>query len=109
MSPFVAALLGGLCGGIATGVILSLFLMLFGRRLAEGLVEHQLRELEARFKETVVDVALSRIASFLDQSERIGQIAKRVVEIVQLLMRRSDEGQVLEGLAAMASPRPKDP
>ena len=88
MSPLLAAFVGGVLGGIASGLIISLSLALFGRRVAKDLIHQEVSNLEVRFKETILDVTLGRIASFLDQSERIGQIAKRVVEILQLLLRR---------------------
>jgi hypothetical protein len=88
VSPFLAALAGGVLGGIASGLVISLLLALFGRRVAEDLLQQQVSSLETRFKEKVLDVVLGRIASFLDQGERIGQIVKRVVEILQLLVRR---------------------
>jgi len=88
VSPFVAALAGGILGGIASGLVLSASVALFGRRMAAGVLHQQVADLEARFRENVVDVVLGRIASFLDQGERIGQIVKRVLEIVQLLLHR---------------------
>lgn len=88
MSPFLAAFVGGVLGGIASGLVISLALALFGRRVADDLLREQVSYLETRFKEKVLDVVLGRIASFLDQGERIGQIVKRVVEILQLLVRR---------------------
>ena len=97
MSPFLTALVGGVLGGIACGLVISLLLVLFGRRAAEDLLHKQVAYLETRFKENVLDVVLGRIASFLDQSERIGQIVKRVVEILQLLLRRG----AVEGPAAL--------
>jgi hypothetical protein len=97
MSPFLTVFIGGVLGGIASGLVISLGLALFGRRAVEGLLRQQVSDLEARFKENVVDVVLGRIASFLDQGERIGQIVKRVVEIVQLLLRRG----AVDGPAAL--------
>ena len=88
MSPFLAVFVGGVLGGIASGLVISLLLALFGPRVVERLLDQQVSDLETRFKKNVVDVVLGRIASFLDQGERIGQIVKRVVEIVQLLLRR---------------------
>ena len=44
--------------------------------------------LEARLKENILEVAFGRIGAFLDQSERIGQVVKRVAEIAQLLLKR---------------------
>jgi hypothetical protein len=88
MTPYLAAFVGGILGGIATGLVISLALVLFGRRVAERLLRQQVSYLEARFKESVLDVVLGRVASFLDQGERIGQIVKRVAEILQLLLRR---------------------
>jgi len=88
MSPFLTALFAGALGGMATGLVIGLTVVLFGRRIAEGLLEQQVTHLEARFKENVLDVLLGRVATFLDQGERIGQIVKRVVEIGQLLLRR---------------------
>ena len=88
MSPFLAAFVGGVLGGIASGLVISLALVLFGRRVAEELLHQQVSYLETRFKENVVDMVLGRIASFLDQGERIGQIVKRVAEILQLLLHR---------------------
>src|SRR5689334_226442 len=110
MSPFLAAVVGGVLGGIASGLVISLALVLFGRRVAEGLLHQQVSTLEARFKESVLDVVLGRIASFLDQGERIGQIVKRVVEILQLLLRRDavDVAAALDaaGLAQRPVPTP---
>ena len=88
MSPLLTALVGGVLGGMASGAVIGLALAFCGRRFAEHLVEQQISRLQARFKEHVLDVVLGRIASFLDQGERIGQIVKRVVEVVQLLLRR---------------------
>jgi hypothetical protein len=97
VSPFLAALAGGVLGGIASGLVISLLLALFGRRVAEDLLQQHVSSLETRFKEKVLDVVLGRIASFLDQGERIGQIVKRVVEILQLLVRRD----AVDGPAAL--------
>jgi len=97
VSPFLAAFVGGVLGGIASGLVISLSLALFGRRVAEDLLNQQVSYLETRFKESVLDVVLGRIASFLDQGERIGQIVKRVAEILQLLLRRG----AVEGPAAL--------
>jgi tetratricopeptide (TPR) repeat protein len=88
VSPFLAVFVGGVLGGIASGLVISLALVLFGRRVAEGLLQQHFSYLETRFRENVLEVVLGRIASFLDQGERIGQIVKRVVEILQLLFRR---------------------
>jgi hypothetical protein len=87
VSPFLAVFLGGVLGGIASGLVINLWLVLFGRRVAEGLLRQQVAYLETRFKENVIEAVLGRVASFLDQGERIGQIVKRVVEILQLLFR----------------------
>jgi hypothetical protein len=78
----------GALGGIASGLVISLLLVLFGRRVAESLLHQQVGYLETRFRESVLEVVLTRIGSFLDQGERIGQIVKKVVEVVQLLLRR---------------------
>ncbi len=88
MSSFVIAMIGGLVGGVTAGLIAGLALLLFGRRILEGLLDRQVALLEARLKQNVLDVALGRLAAFLDQSERIGQIVRRVVEIAQLLLQR---------------------
>lgn len=88
MSPFLAAFLGGLLGGITCGVAIVLMIALFGRKFAESFFQEQVAYLEKRFQERVLDGLLSKIAGFLDQGERIGQIAKRVVEVVQLLFKR---------------------
>jgi hypothetical protein len=109
VSPFLAAFVGGVLGGIATGLVISLALVLFGRRVADDLLHRQVGYLEARFKENVLDVVLGRIASFLDQGERIGQIVKRVAEILQLLHRGAvDVPAVLDaaGLAPKPVPAP---
>jgi hypothetical protein len=110
VSPFLAAFVGGVLGGIATGLVISLALVLFGRRVADDLLHRQVGYLEARFKENVLDVVLGRIASFLDQGERIGQIVKRVAEILQLLLHRGavDVPAVLDaaGLAPKPVPAP---
>src|SRR3954464_10238222 len=95
MSPFSTAVMGGILGGIAAGVVITLSVALFGRQLAETFVRHHAAYLERRFKESVLDVVLARVASFLDQGERIGQIAKRLVEILLLLRR----GAVQDGSA----------
>jgi hypothetical protein len=87
VSPFLEAVVGGVIGGIASGLVISAMLALFGRRVAEGLLHQQVAYLESRFKDHILDVMLGRIASFLDQGERIGQIVRRAVEIVQLLLR----------------------
>jgi hypothetical protein len=99
----LTALVGGVLGGIASGLVISLTLVLFGRRVTEGLLRQHVSDLETRFKDNVIDIVLGRIATFLDQGERIGQIAKRVVEVLQLLFRPGKAGDpvVLEvvGLA----------
>jgi hypothetical protein len=87
MSPFVAALLGGLIGGVACGVVILSAVALFGRSFAERFFRQQVEYLEHRFKEKVLDALLAKVSLFLDQSERIGQIARRVVEVVQLIVR----------------------
>jgi hypothetical protein len=110
VSPFLAAFVAGVLGGIASGLVISLSLALFGRRVAEGLLDQQVSDLEARFKENVLDVVFGRIASFLDQGERIGQIVKRVAEILQLLLHRGavDVPTALDaaGLAPKPVPAP---
>jgi hypothetical protein len=88
MSPFLAVFLGGLLGGIASGLVISLALVVFGRGYAERLLEQQVCDLETRFKQNILEAVFGRIASILDQGERIGQIVKRVVEIAQLVLRR---------------------
>src|SRR3954447_15976403 len=98
MSPFSTAVMGGILGGIAAGVVITLSIALFGRQLAETFVRHHAAYLERRFKESVLDVVLARVTSFFDQGERIGQIAKRVVEILQLLLHR---GAVQDDAAAV--------
>jgi hypothetical protein len=97
VTPFFAVFLGGVLGGIASGLVITLWLVLFGRRVAEGLIRQEVAHLETRFKENVIDAVLGRVASFLDQGERIGQIVKRVVEILQLLFRNG----VVEGPVAL--------
>ena len=110
VTPFLVAFVGGVLGGIASGLVISLALVLFGRRVAEGLLRQQVSYLETRFKENVLEVVLGRIASFLDQGERIGQIVKRVAEILQLLLRRGavDVPAALDaaGLAQRPVPTP---
>jgi hypothetical protein len=110
VTPFLVAFVGGVLGGIASGLVISLALVLFGRRVAEGLLHQQVSYLETRFKENVLEVVLGRIASFLDQGERIGQIVKRVAEILQLLLRRGavDVPAALDaaGLAQRPVPTP---
>jgi hypothetical protein len=89
---------------------------LFGRRVTEGLLRQHVSDLETRFKDNVIDIVLGRIATFLDQGERIGQIVKRVVEVLQLLFRhgKAEETVVLEvvglaqqGLRDIAAGAPK--
>ena len=87
MSPLLMVFVGGILGGIVSGVVIGVVLALFGRRIADGVLRQQVSYLETRLKETILDVGLGRIASFLDQSERIGQIVKRLVEILQLVFR----------------------
>jgi hypothetical protein len=87
MTLFMAAALGGFVGGISCGVFVVVVLATFGRAFAERFVRAQAGWIERELRTRVVDGALARISSFLEQSERIGQIAKRVVEIVQLMMR----------------------
>jgi hypothetical protein len=107
MSPLLTVIVGGALGGIASGLVISLFLALFGRRVAESLLHQQVAYLETRFKENVLEVMLGRIASFLDQGERISQIVKKVVEVVQLLVRRGkDDPPPLDAAAALAKPVP---
>lgn len=89
MSPFLAAFLGGLVGGVASGLVLGAVLAVFGPPIAERLLHKQVTFLEARLKENILEVAFGRIGAFLDQSERIGQVVKRVVEIIQLLFKRT--------------------
>jgi len=97
MSPFLTAFLGGLAGGAAFALVITLLLALFGRKLAEGFFQQQVGYLEQHFKDKVLDALLGRVAAFLDQSERIGQIARRVLEIVQLLV---DKGPLQEATGA---------
>jgi hypothetical protein len=106
VSPFIAAFVGGVLGGIASGLVITLAVVLFGRRAADDLLRRQVAYLEARFKENVLDVVLGRIASFLDQGERIGQIVKRVAEILQLLLRRGavDLPTALDGVGLAPKP-----
>ena len=108
MSPFLATFVAGVLGGIASGLVISLSLALFGRRFAEGLLDQQVSDLEARFKKNVLDVVIGRIASFLDQGERIGQIVKRVAEILQLLLHRGavDVPAALDGTGLAPKPVP---
>ena len=87
MSPLVTVFVGGILGGIVSGLVIGVVLALFGRRIADGVLRQQVSYLETRLKETILDVGLGRIAAFLDQSERIGQIVKRVIEILQLVFR----------------------
>jgi len=105
MSPLLTIFVGGALGGVASGLVISLFLALFGRRVAERLLHQQVSYLETRFKENFLEAMLGRIASFLDQGERIGQIVKRVVEVVQLLLRRgtADEAPALDAALAAAA------
>ena len=114
MSPFLTAFVAGVLGGIASGVVLGVALALFGRRIAERVVDRQIAQLEARFKENLLDVMLGKIASFLDQGERISQIVKRVVEIAQLLFRHGTvqpaavpDAATLQVLRDLANPAPK--
>lgn len=88
MSPFLAAFLGGLVGGVVCGLVLGAVLAVFGPPIAERLLHKQVTFLEARLKENILEVALGRVGAFLDQSERIGQVVKRVAEIAQLLLKR---------------------
>ena len=81
----VASLVGGFIGGLTSAVFIVVLLRAFGRREAEKLVREQLAVLESKFQTVVVDGVLGRIARFLDQSERLGQIAQRIVEIVRLV------------------------
>ena len=87
MSPLLMVFVGGILGGIVSGIVIGVVLALFGRRIADGVLRQQVSYLETRLKETILDVGLGRIAAFLDQSERIGQIVKRVIEILQLVFR----------------------
>src|SRR5689334_12163941 len=87
MSPFLTVFAAGALGGIASGLVIALILILFGRRIGEDVLNRQIAHLETRFRESFLDVTLNRIAAFLDQSERLDQIVKRVVEIVHLLLR----------------------
>jgi len=103
MSPFMTAFLGGLAGGASFALVLTLLLAIFGRPLAEGFFQQQVAFIEKRFKERIVDAVLGRIAGFLDQSERIGQIARRVLEIVQLIVNRTPLAEVTPGGAVGAS------
>jgi hypothetical protein len=84
----MAAFLGGVLGGLVCGLVVSGLVALFGPRVAERLLKQQVAYLEARLKENVLEVALGKVGAFLDQSERIGQVVKRVAEIAQLLLRR---------------------
>src|SRR5207302_9713414 len=103
VSPFLAIFVGGALGGIISGLVISVALVLFGRRVAEDLLQQQISDLETRFKENILEAVLGRVASFLNQGERIGQIVKRVVEILQLVLRRgtAEDSPVLDaaGLA----------
>ena len=87
MSPLLMVFVGGILGGIVSGLVIGVVLALFGRRIADGVLRQQVSYLETRLKETILDIGLGRIAAFLDQSERIGQIVKRVIEILQLVFR----------------------
>ena len=89
MSPFLTAFVGGIAGGAAFGLAVVVLAALFGRRLAEQFFQGQVAYIEQRFKDKILDAVLARVAGFLDQTERIGQIARRVVEIVQLVMRKA--------------------
>ena len=106
MSPLLMVFVGGILGGIATGFVLSLVLALFGRRIADGLLRQEISRLETRLKESILDVGLGRIASFLDQSERIGQIVKRVVEILQLVFRHATAETPVAALPTKPVPVP---
>src|SRR5436190_23314469 len=89
MSPFLTAFLGGLAGGASFALVVALLISLFGRALAERFLQKQVAYIEQRFKDRVIDSVLGKITAFLDQSERIGQIARRVMEIVQLLVNKA--------------------
>ena len=104
MSPFLTFVVAGVLGGMASGLVIGVSIVLFGRGIAEGLLDRQVAHLETRFKEKVLDVTLGRVASFLDQSERLGQIVKRVVEIVQLLLHHGSarDGTVPDAVALQA-------
>src|SRR5437879_13586293 len=70
VTPFLVAFVGGVLGGIASGLVISLALVLSGRRVAEGLLRQQVCYMDTRIKENVLEVALGRIASSLDQVAR---------------------------------------
>jgi hypothetical protein len=97
MSPFLTAFLGGLAGGASFALVIVLLLTIFGRTLAERFFQDQVAFIEQRFKSRVVDVILGKVTAFLDQSERIGQIARRVMEIVQLLVNKAPLQEVQAG------------
>jgi hypothetical protein len=104
VSVLLSTFIGGLLGGIVAGAVISMALALFGRSVADRLLREQVAELEIRLKKSVLDFGLGRLASFLDQGERIGQIVKRVVEIIQLVFRpRAVEGP--DGLDAAGLPQ----
>jgi hypothetical protein len=103
MSPFLAAFVGGIVGGLTCGLVILVVLAVFGRRWAEGFFLEQVAWLERRFQERVLDGLLGHVTAFLDKSERIGQIAKRVVEVVQLLFQRPVREDLQKGTEALGA------
>ena len=103
MSPFMIAFLGGVAGGASFAIVILVVLAVAGRPLAEKFFQEQIAFVEKRFKEKILDNLLGKIASFLDQSERIGQIARRVLEIVQLIVNRGPLPEPAAGAAMGAS------
>jgi len=97
---------GGILGGLVSGLVIGVVLALFGRRIADGVLRQQVSYLETRLKETILDIGLGRIAAFLDQSERIGQIVKRVVEILQLVLRHATSEAPVAALPTKPVPVP---
>jgi len=106
VSPFVTIFAAGVLGGIASGLVIALALIVFGRRIGEDLLNRQIAHLETRFRESFLDATLTRIAAFLDRGERLSQIVKRVVEIIQLLFRPGEAAPsdaALQGIRDLAT------
>jgi len=82
VEPFIASLLGGLLGGIATGATVIIILRAKGQ---QWFIDPQVDYLEKRLKEVVVEQAFAQVGKMLDKGERIGQVASRVLEVVQLV------------------------
>jgi len=103
LEPMLAAMVGGLIGGVATGATVILVLRAKGQK---WFIDPQIDYLEKQLKEVVVEQAFGQIAKLLDRGEKIGQLATRVLEIVQLLRGGNlsapavSQGAVDAGLAA---------